>query len=181
MCLCHLADGCSAHIEHSKQVLTDQSDISKHLDMSNMLTVTQTYTQLALMLKTVAVPVTIHIMYECYQFQLLYCSHADCQVVQAVRNEQKAKEVATAVDAVSEAARSIGSAQEDATALSGAALQAAAALSSLNSSVDGIAVLPSVQEANQGRGRDSGRGQGWDRSQAESKSFALGKSPVVSL
>lgn len=49
-----------------------------------------------------------------------------------MKNEQKAKEVATAVDAVSEAARSIGTAQEDASAISGAALQAAAALSSLN-------------------------------------------------
>lgn len=49
-----------------------------------------------------------------------------------MKNEQKAKEVATAVDAVSEAARSIGAAQEDASAISGAALQAAAALSSLN-------------------------------------------------
>lgn len=49
-----------------------------------------------------------------------------------MKNEQKAKEVATAVDAVSEAARSIGTAQEDASAISGAALQAAAALDSLN-------------------------------------------------
>ena len=54
------------------------------------------------------------------------------KLVQAVKNEHKKKEVATAVDAVSEAARSIGTAQEDAYAISGAALQAAAALSSLN-------------------------------------------------
>ena len=82
--------------------------------------------------------------------------------------------MATAVDAVSEAARSIGSAQEDASALSGAALQAAAALSSLNTTVDSTAALLRGKDAD--RGRDSSKGQVWDRRQAESKSFALGES-----
>lgn len=59
-----------------------------------------------------------------------------------MKNEQKAKEVATAVDAVSEAARSIGTAQEDASAISGAALQAAAALSSLNKSSNSTSPKP---------------------------------------
>ena len=81
--------------------------------------------------------------------------------------------MATAVDAVSEAARSIGSAQEDASALSGAALQAAAALSSLNSTADGTSALLSGKSSD--RGRDPGKGKAWDRRQAESKSFALGR------
>lgn len=94
-------------------------------------------------------------------------------MVQAVRNEQKAKEVATAVDAVSEAARSIGSAQEDASALSGAALQAAAALSSLNGTAGNQTGLPDGEEE-RGQGQDAGDRQGRDRKHAESKSFALG-------
>lgn len=97
------------------------------------------------------------------------------QVVQAVRNEQKAKEVATAVDAVSEAARSIGSAQEDASALSGAALQAAAALSSLNGTGGGAAGLQLGGEEAEGVGLESGNRHDRDRKQAESKSFALGE------
>jgi len=91
--------------------------------------------------------------------------------VQAVRNEQKAKEVATAVDAVSEAARSIGSAQEDASALSGAALQAAAALSSLNGTAGNQTGLQAGEEE---RRQDAGNKQDRDHKHAESKSFALG-------
>ncbi|KAL0050456.1 hypothetical protein WJX82_011533 [Trebouxia sp. C0006] len=98
---------------------------------------------------------------------------SEAAVVQAVRNEQKAKEVATAVDAVSEAARSIGSAQEDASALSGAALQAAAALSSLNGTAGNQTGLPDGEEE-RGQGQDAGDRQGRDRKHAESKSFALG-------
>lgn len=94
-------------------------------------------------------------------------------MVQAVKNEQKAKEVATAVDAVSEAARSIGSAQEDASALSGAALQAAAALSSLNGTAGDITGTQTGAEE-QGLRQDAGDRQNRDRQQAESKSFALG-------
>lgn len=94
-------------------------------------------------------------------------------MVQAVKNEQKAKEVATAVDAVSEAARSIGSAQEDASALSGAALQAAAALSSLNGTAGDITDTQ-AGAADQGLRQDAGDRQNRDRQQAESKSFALG-------
>ena len=88
----------------------------------------------------------------CWAFACLCsnCQHASTpphmadaalKVVQAVKNEQKAKEVATAVDAVSEAARSIGTAQEDASAISGAALQAAAALSSLNGTANNSSSL----------------------------------------
>ena len=91
--------------------------------------------------------------------------------MQAVRNEQKAKEVATAVDAVSEAARSIGSAQEDASALSGAALQAAAALGSLNGTAGNQTGL---QAGGEERRQDVGNKQDRDRKHAESKSFALG-------
>lgn len=93
--------------------------------------------------------------------------------MQAVRNEQKAKEVATAVDAVSEAARSIGSAQEDASALSGAALQAAAALSSLNGTAGNQTGFQAGQEEH-GQKQDAGNRQDRDRKHAESKSFALG-------
>jgi len=95
-------------------------------------------------------------------------------VVQAVKNEQKAKEVATAVDAVSEAARNIGSAQEDTSALSGAALQAAAALSSLNGTDGTTTDLQLVVEEEKGVGRESGNRHDRDRQQSESKSFALG-------
>lgn len=97
------------------------------------------------------------------------------QVVQAVRNEQKAKEVAAAVDAVSEAARSIGSAQQDASALSEGALQAAAALSTLNDT----AGLLNDPKAEQAAGKDSGMRSDWNRGQAESKSFALGKHKMI--
>ena len=97
------------------------------------------------------------------------------QVVQAVRNEQKAKEVAAAVDAVSEAARSIGSAQQDASALSEEALQAAAALSTLNDT----AGLLNDPRAEQAARRDSGLRSDWNREQAESKSFALGKHKII--
>ncbi len=99
-------------------------------------------------------------------------------MVQAVRNEQKAKEVATAVDAVSEAARSIRSAQEDASALSGAALQAAAALSSLNGTAGNQTGLQ-AGEQEPGQGQDSGNRQDRDRKHAESKSFALGQWVVL--
>ncbi|KAA6420194.1 MAG: hypothetical protein FRX49_09857 [Trebouxia sp. A1-2] len=98
---------------------------------------------------------------------------SEAAVVQAVRNEQKAKEVATAVDAVSEAARSIGSAQEDASALSGAALQAAAALSSLNGTAGNQTGFQAGQEEH-GQKQDAGNRQDRDRKHAESKSFALG-------
>ena len=94
--------------------------------------------------------------------------------MQAVRNEQKAKEVATAVDAVSEAARSIGSAQEDASALSGAALQAAAALGSLNGTAGNQTGFQAGAEE-QGKGQNAGNRQDRDRKHAESKSFALGR------
>ena len=96
------------------------------------------------------------------------------QVVQAVRNEQKAKEVAAAVDAVSEAARSVGSAQQDASALSEGALQAAAALSTLNDT----AGLLNDPKAEQAAGRDRMRSD-WNREQAESKSFALGQHKII--
>ena len=92
-------------------------------------------------------------------------------MLQAVRNEQKAKEVAAAVDAVSEAARSIGSAQQDASALSEGALQAAAALSTLNDTA-GLLTDPKAEQAS---GREPRARSDWDREQAESKSFALGK------
>lgn len=92
-----------------------------------------------------------------------------------MRNEQKAKEVAAAVDAVSEAARSIGSAQQDASALSEEALQAAAALSTLN---DTSALLNDANPELSSK-RDSGTRSDWDREQAESKSFALGKGETM--
>lgn len=88
-----------------------------------------------------------------------------------MKNEQKAKEVAAAVDAVSEAARSIGSAQQDASALSEGALQAAAALNTLNDT----AGLLNDPKAEQAARRDSGLRSDWNREQAESKSFALGE------
>lgn len=99
------------------------------------------------------------------------------QVVQAVRNEQKAKEVATAVDAVSEAARNIGSTQQDASALSEEALQAAAALSALNDTA-GLLTDPKAEQSARG---SSGTRSDWDREQAESKSFALGKCNAITM
>lgn len=90
-----------------------------------------------------------------------------------MKNEQKAKEVATAVDAVSEAARSIGSAQQEASALSDEALQAAAALSSLNETA-GL-LLDTKAKQGKSTGSDAGKRSDRDREQAESKSFALGE------
>ena len=95
-------------------------------------------------------------------------------MVQAVRNEQKAKEVATTVDAVSEAARSIGSAQQEASALSGEALQAAAALNSLNETAS-LLINPKAEPKT---ARDAGKRSDRDREQAESKSFALGRTDL---
>ena len=104
---------------------------------------------------------------------------ADCfpllrQVVEAVRTEEKAKEMATAVDVVSEAARSMSSAQQDASAISGAAFQAAAALSSmegLNSTGAGSAATGTPP---QGEGFDM-EAHERERKQAETESFALGE------
>ena len=88
--------------------------------------------------------------------------------------EQKAKEMATAVGVVSEAARSMSTAQEDASVVSEAALQAAAALSSMDQ-VNSTVASSGPHSSRPQREGSTLEAHERERKKAETESFALGE------
>lgn len=97
-----------------------------------------------------------------------------CQVMEAVAVEQKAKEMATAVGVVSEAARSMSTAQEDASVVSEAALQAAAALSFMEQ-VNSTVASSGANSSQAQREGSTLEAHERERKNAETESFALGE------
>ena len=92
--------------------------------------------------------------------------------------EQKAKEMATAVGVVSEAARSMSTAQEDASVVSEAALQAAAALSSMDQ-VNSTVATSGPNSSQPRREGSTLEAHERERKKAETESFALGEGGVA--
>ena len=92
--------------------------------------------------------------------------------------EQKAKEMATAVGVVSQAARSMSTAQEDASVVSEAALQAAAALSSMDQ-VNSTVASSGPNSSQPQREGSTLEAHERERKKAETESFALGEGGVA--
>ena len=113
-----------------------------------------------------------------YELHWHWQNWVPCHVMEAVAVEQKAKEMAPAVGVVSEAARSMGNAEEDTSIVSEAAQQAAAALSSMdqvNSTVANSGPNPSQPQ----REGSTLEAHERERKKAETESFALGEGGVA--